>query len=91
MLVLKTNPANHDKVPSYLDSQPFIMDKSKVKTIYDISVKEHSIAYTGTSERFCDWGISDWEIYFGFATPIYLPYFELTENGRGSNMPKVRY
>lgn len=67
------------------------MNKEKVKTLYDVSLKENSITYTGTSEKFCEWGISDWEIYFGFATPIYEPYFLLTEDGRGSYMPKVRY
>lgn len=91
MIVIKTHPNNHNNLNDFIDRQPFIMDKGRVKTLYDISMKENSISYIGVSERFCEWGISDWEIYFGFATPIYEPYFLLTEDGRGSHMPKVRY
>ncbi len=37
--------------------------------------------YKPKSERFFEWGICDWTIYFGFVEPIYEPVFYIYEEG----------
>lgn len=91
MLIVKTHPSNKGKIGDIARKDLHVINLDKVKTIYDADMEINSIiGHTGTSERFCEWGISDWEIYFGFATPLYKPLFLLVENGRGDNMSKVR-
>lgn len=37
--------------------------------------------YKSKSERFFEWGVCDWTIYFGFVEPIYEPVFYIYEEG----------